>query len=159
MVLICQTKDSAPTPPLGTDPESVTVEPKQMELIPHIESFERVEFVIKGSEILFPTAFGEEDITRKRYPLAPVTLLGINPIIIPEVVVDSVPIIIGEPKLPVESESCNVNTLFERKTPVTVKGTPIESLEITEGRMEVMEGAGTEVTVTVNVEVHPFEFV
>ena len=42
---------------------------------------------------------------------------GIIPLIVPEAVLESVPILSGEAKLPVELLSCNVNVLPTEKTP------------------------------------------
>src|SRR5688572_33223070 len=56
-----------------------------------------------------PISAGEELITRMRYPLPEGVLDGIKELMVPEILLTTVPIITGNVKLPDASDNCAVN--------------------------------------------------
>ena len=64
-----------------------------------------------------PVNTGLSDATLNRKLPPPGVLPGITPLIVPEAVLITEPMVIGEAKLPAASLSCNVNTLPAENTP------------------------------------------
>ena len=81
--------------------------------------------IVKFAPLSLPVTSGFEDITLILYPVPDAVFEGIVALIVPELVLVSVPMLTGLEKLPLELESCAVKMLPALKVPDMVKGTDI----------------------------------